>query len=71
MKVIEFEQSGEGTEVTDKELLAGLINSLMWEKEKFVHPMLNSMKEGLKRKVENRIALNAGEIIGHISYQLE
>lgn len=54
-KIIELERSGQGTRITHKEVFGGLLPTLTWGKfEKMVIPMLNSMNEGLKRKIEKQ-----------------
>lgn len=52
-KFFELQSSGTGTKLIHSELFSGVMVPLVWSKiEESVPPMLNSMNEALKKKIE-------------------
>ncbi len=55
-KIIELEKTSSGTRLVHKELFGGMMVTLMWGFfEKGVPPMLSSMNNALKQKVEKKV----------------
>jgi hypothetical protein len=53
-RIFEIEEKGEGTQFIQREIYKGILVPIFWSKlNKRALPMLQSMNEALKRKVEN------------------